>query len=226
MEGERRGPGAHQGAGGSNESDGARALLAEILLATGQKPAAAAEAERAIADARGRVNVLEGLLIGSMAGSAAARAEFGRVADALPFGSDKATPYLVDAVVAIEAGRYADALPLLRRFALHVPPGPIAAEVRQPRVMLDYWTGRARLGLGNDAEAAEAFTRVVDAGPSRLWTPIDFVRSLYYLGQIAQRRGDRARAREYYGRFLSYWKDGDIDRDKVQEALKYVGAGL
>ena len=40
------------------------------------------------------------------------------------------------------------------------------------------------------------------------------------LGQIAEKEGDRAKARDYYARFLKYWKDGDIDRDKVQDALK------
>ena len=46
------------------------------------------------------------------------------------------------------------------------------------------------------------------------------MRSFYYLGQIAERQGDAAKAREHYKRFLSYWKDGDIDRDKVAEAIK------
>jgi cytochrome c-type biogenesis protein CcmH/NrfG len=57
----------------------------------------------------------------------------------------------------------------------------------------------------------------------RLQTPFEYVRSLYYLAQIAERAGDRARARDYYARFLKYWKDGDIDRDKVADALKKVG---
>jgi hypothetical protein len=53
-----------------------------------------------------------------------------------------------------------------------------------------------------------------------LFTPIEFVRSHYYLAQIAERSGDPVKAREYYQRFLFYWKDGDIDRDKVAEAIK------
>ena len=56
----------------------------------------------------------------------------------------------------------------------------------------------------------------------RLNYPIEFVRSLYFLGQIAERQGDRARAAEYYRRFLQYWGDGDIDRDKVADARKKI----
>jgi len=113
---------------------------------------------------------------------------------------------------------------LLRGFAGQVSPGTIGAgavfSIRQPRTLLDYWTGLAQIGAGNDAAAATHFERVAASGYSRLFTPIEYVRSLYYLGEIADRRGDRAKAREYYGRFLKYWKDGDIDRDKVQSALK------
>ena len=54
----------------------------------------------------------------------------------------------------------------------------------------------------------------------RLFTPIEYVRSHYYLAAIAERTGDAAKAREHYQRFLFYWRDGDIDRDKVAEAIK------
>jgi hypothetical protein len=29
-------------------------------------------------------------------------------------------------------------------------------------------------------------------------------------------------AREYYRRFVDYWKDGDIDREQVEEALRKI----
>jgi serine/threonine protein kinase/Tfp pilus assembly protein PilF len=209
-----------QGPGGSNQSTTLRAIVAEVLMARGQRQAAAVEAERAIAESRGGSTLLDGLLIGSIAGSAAARREFQRVADSLPHGSDKATPFLTDAIVAIEAGRAAEGLGLLQQFAPHVPPGPIGQTARQPRVMLEYWSGRARFAQQDDAAAAGHFTEVVNAGFGRVVMPFEYVRSFYYLAQIADRAGDRAKAREYYGRFLTYWKDGDIDRDKVQEALK------
>jgi hypothetical protein len=49
------------------------------------------------------------------------------------------------------------------------------------------------------------------------------VRSLYFLGQISERKGDRANAAEYYRRFVQYWGDGDMDRDRVADARKKAG---
>ena len=38
--------------------------------------------------------------------------------------------------------------------------------------------------------------------------------------QIAAQSGDRAKAINYYRRFLGYWGEGEMDRDKVAEARK------
>ena len=48
--------------------------------------------------------------------------------------------------------------------------------------------------------------------------PVEFVRSFYFLGKINENRGDMEKAREYYRRFYEYWKDGDMDRERVDEA--------
>jgi hypothetical protein len=50
--------------------------------------------------------------------------------------------------------------------------------------------------------------------------PIEFVRSVYFLGQIAERQGERDKARAFYGRFVEYWGEGDMDRDRVADARK------
>jgi hypothetical protein len=172
--------------------------------------------------------ILDALFQASVAGSADARAELTRITNTLPAGSDKYLGHLADGIVATGTGRFRDALPLIQRYEKEASPGPVAAgaifPIRQPRVLSDYWTARAQFGSGNDAEAARRFTRVVDAGWSRLFTPIEYIRSFYYLGQIAEKQGDRAKAREYYGKFLRYWKDGDIDRDKVADALEKIGS--
>ncbi|MEO7133658.1 MAG: tetratricopeptide repeat protein, partial [Vicinamibacterales bacterium] len=219
---------ADQDPSGTTASGIARALLAEIALAHHRPAEAAALALQAIADARGRVLAGEAMYQGSVAGSAQARAEYARIAGALPAGSDKVWPEFADAVVAIESGRHVEALPMIRRVAAQLSPGVVAAgapiPVRQPLTLVDYWTARAQFAAGNYAEAAPRFRKVVDAGWARLFTPIEYVRSFYYLAKIAEKQGDRVKAREYYGRFLKYWKDGDIDRDTVQDALKKIGS--
>ena len=48
--------------------------------------------------------------------------------------------------------------------------------------------------------------------------PMLYVRSFFFLGEIAEKKGEKAAARGYYERFLKYWKDGDTDRDRVAEA--------
>ena len=82
--------------------------------------------------------------------------------------------------------------------------------------------GSAYLAAGNDVEAEKRFTRLT-SGLERVVHPIEYVRSLYFLAQIADRRGDRAKAHECYQQFLSYWGDGDIDRDKVADARARIG---
>ena len=108
-----------------------------------------------------------------------------------------------------------------------MPPGPVAAgdnlPVRQPRTLADYWTARAQIGSGNDAEAATRFTRISTQG-RRGYSRRSIHRQLLLPRTNAEKQGDRAKSREYYGKFLKYWKDGDIDRDKVADALKKNGS--
>jgi tetratricopeptide (TPR) repeat protein len=47
-----------------------------------------------------------------------------------------------------------------------------------------------------------------------------YARSFYLLAGIHERRGDPARARERYSRFLDLWRDGDMERGWVAEAKK------
>ena len=44
------------------------------------------------------------------------------------------------------------------------------------------------------------------------------VRSFYFLATIHENRGEMETAREYYRHFYEYWKNGDMDRERVEEA--------
>jgi hypothetical protein len=79
------------------------------------------------------------------------------------------------------------------------PPPPL-----HPAIWFDL--GSAYLAAGDDAKAGVRFQRIVDATES-VRAPIEFVRSLDFLSQIAGRRGDQVKAREYRRRYLDYWKD-------------------
>ena len=78
------------------------------------------------------------------------------------------------------------------------------------------------LDAHDDPQAQSRFERIVTSGLLRAGDPLPFVRSLYLLGQIHERKGDRAKAAEYYRRFVQYWGDGDIDRERVADARKKV----
>ena len=209
---------------GSQSAAAIRGSVAEIYNARGETAAAAREAARAAQDANGNLSIIEALFQGTVARSAPLRAEYQRLADVLPFGSDKVLPLLADAVVAVEDGQHQKALDLVQRVLPELPLGPVASgavfPVRQPRMIAEYVQGLAHLGLGNADAARRHFETIVNAGYMRLYTPMEYVRSHYYLAQIAEKTGDAAKARGHYQRFLFYWKDGDIDRDKVAEAIK------
>jgi DNA-binding winged helix-turn-helix (wHTH) protein/tetratricopeptide (TPR) repeat protein len=77
--------------------------------------------------------------------------------------------------------------------------------------------GRAYWEAGERPKAVHWFQRIVECGHERLYWPIFYVRSFYYLGKYHESRGEDPEALHYYQRFLDFWKDGDIDRNRVAE---------
>lgn len=72
------------------------------------------------------------------------------------------------------------------------------------------------------AAAAEQFRRMTESGSQRIYYPHQYVRSFYYLGKIAEQDGDDAAARRNYQRFLDYWGEGELDRERVAEARAFL----
>ena len=137
-------------------------------------------------------------------------------------------PLLADAVVAVEDGRHQRRCNLVAaRASRKLRPGLIGVGVASRSAsrarMLDYWRGRADSASATCRGGACISSSIVDRRVMRLFTPIEYVRSLYYLG--ADRRKDTAtppRRANTTGASSCYWKDGDIDRDKVPDAMKKV----
>jgi tetratricopeptide (TPR) repeat protein len=88
---------------------------------------------------------------------------------------------------------------------------------QNPHVPIWYALGEAFLAAGRDRDAATSFERVTEAGYERFAWPIEYVRSFYFLGTIHEKGGDTIKAREAYRRFVGYWKNGDLDRDRIAE---------
>jgi len=89
------------------------------------------------------------------------------------------------------------------------------------QALILFTLAEVRLRDGDAAGAAELFTLIIESGSQRLYYPYEYVRSFYYLGKIAEDDGDAAAARRHYQRFLDYWGEGELDRDRVAEARAF-----
>jgi eukaryotic-like serine/threonine-protein kinase len=214
---------------GSAQTAAAWTLSADLLLETGKPSAALVLAQRAVADVglRGPLSVQSLALVaraqtrlGHAAEAEKAEAEYLRRANLVP---SEFIRQIVSLGHAAEMARNA-----------HDTKKELE-EILQAEALTRKWPGQAGntglffdlgsayLRAGNDAEAAKRFETIVTSGTLRTNDPLQYVRSLYFLGEINDRKGDRAKAADYYRQFLRYWGEGDMDRDKVAEARKRVG---
>ena len=81
---------------------------------------------------------------------------------------------------------------------------------------------RGGVARGRPADALPWFQKVADSGHEHVREPVEFVRSFYFLGRIYEQQGDMTKAREAYRRYVGYWKDGDLDRDRIAEAQRKI----
>lgn len=222
-----------QGPRGSNESAAARARAAWVMLARAQPAEALAEATRGLADARGRDAWFELAGIAAVAATQQGRSgeadkslnALNQGANALPGSArERLRVHLTSGLMALAGKNTLSAIRELGQAETILPPGGSSilglgpTDQRAPIVW--FALGNAYLSAGQDAEAKTRFERIVASDYQRLYRPLEFVRSFYYLGQIAERQGDMAKARQHYARFAKYWKDGDLDRPQVEEALR------
>ena len=105
----------------------------------------------------------------------------------------------------------------LRDAPVESPPD-VARQAPDVRVA-DQVVGGPDQRAGRDDDAARLLERL-QAGYERVFAMEAWARSFYLLGQIYERRGDTARAREQYARFLDLWRDGDLERGWIAEAEK------
>ena len=132
-------------------------------------------------------------------------------------------------------GRFADAIPWLERTRSVVPDNlevnfTLGQAYIQTRNAAAARTALARtFGVAADSAAAHVVAaqlmirlRMEALAEEELALALKLdprtVRANFLLGQIAEKAGDLARARQHYQRFVDDWKDGDLDRENVARA--------
>jgi tetratricopeptide (TPR) repeat protein len=92
---------------------------------------------------------------------------------------------------------------------------------------LDY-LAEAYIQAGRWPEAQKAYEEIQSLKFPITWEPANaviYVRSFYKLGQMLERKGERAGAAKCYRNFLDLWKDADPGLPEVEDAKKRL-AGL
>ncbi|HET7697622.1 MAG TPA: protein kinase [Vicinamibacterales bacterium] len=203
-----------------------RNRMVELLLRQGKAASAAAQAELAAADARNRNTEFESLQLLAIARAAAGRPADAEQTVALLETRARVLPDSVREIrrvhwargeMAMLRGDAAAAVEELGKAVAMLPPrgAPAPPPSSHPDLLLA--AAAANIKAARDAEAAALLERL-QSGQERLFRLDTFVRSLFLLGQIYERRGDTARARVQYERFLGFWRGGDLEPGWVAAA--------
>jgi len=140
-----------------------------------------------------------------------------RLADGAPTTQVERRLRWTRGIVALEMRDVDTAVSELTRAAALLPPNPM-----ERGLPILYALACAEFAAGRDADARALFRQLV-ASSARTSAPLEFTRSLYFLATIADRHGEAVAAKEYYTRFLWYWGDGDLDRERVAAARQRLG---
>jgi tetratricopeptide (TPR) repeat protein len=214
-------------------------IAGHVLLETERPDAALKHAQRAQKDGRGNFPEWRGIFV-----EALARAKLGRMDEAevaaerlkqrtepIPTEKEKRRYHHLQGELALARKETSRAVEELEKTQTKLPPRgrngwivTASARVDLPQhVPIWYSLASAYLAAGTEEKAAEWYRRIIEAGVERVEWPIPYVRSFYFLGKIHENRGEMEKARTYYRRFYEYWKDGDMDRERVEEAKSKLG---
>jgi tetratricopeptide (TPR) repeat protein len=221
---------AGEGPNGSALSAMARVFAGRVLMDQGKAGLALASAQRAVDDARGQgpewdASELIGAAqsrLGRAADAAKTLEEMSRRAAARPSDREKRRVHHLAGLIALDRNDLPSAIQSLKQADAMLSLGGVFGPP-PPHVPIWFDMAAASLKAGDIEEAKTRFQRIVDSGAMRTVYPLQFVRSLYFLGQINERQGDAEKARALYRRFVQYWGDGDVDRDRVAEARRKIG---
>jgi eukaryotic-like serine/threonine-protein kinase len=205
--------------------------IGELRLARGEMPLARAAAEKGRLEGKGSPAEMDGLRLSAIVHARmdeAAAAE--QMVDALrTFAKQIPAPSAARMVnstvgtVALARGNPKEAVDALTKAQATLKPRPQPGPPTD-HVRIWFELAEAHLAAGDRIAASKWFQQIVDSQVERVYYPVQFVRSYYFLGQIAEQNGDREKARDNYQRFVGYWKDADFDRGRVAEAMGKISS--
>ena len=212
---------------------GAAIHSSDILLARNEPSRALAEAQRAQSEDESGYVGLDAIFHRVLAharleqwGEAEAAAEKLHLkVKSIPGERDKRSYRWLLGEMALARGDTGKAIEDLERASSLLPPrgfplhGPGGAPHHVP---LWFSLASAYLEEGDGENAAVGFARIAKSTTEHILTPIPYVRSFYFLGKIHEERGEVDEARKYYRRFIEFWGDGDLDRDRIEEARSKI----
>lgn len=208
-------------------------LSAAVKLQIGDAKASLDTATRARDVGRGNASEWQALTLASMAsatlgdweGARRLESELERKTAGLPTQKERRRLYYLRGELANTAGAPKEAVEALREAeSLLAPRGfPITMQIPQ-HVPIRYARAEAHRAAGESREAMRWYRSVAESTTERLVWPIPFVRSLYRLGRLNENAGDHEQAIAYYRRYLSYWRDGELDRADVEMAERKVAS--
>jgi serine/threonine-protein kinase len=208
------------------------ALRARVLLETGRPAPALAASSVARRDGRGDRGEWEGLYLASLAHLAlgereraqAVAADLARETVAVPGQKEERRHRHLLGQIAPGTDAAGALAHLAHAESLLPPRGVYLTHDHVPQhVPVWYSLAATHLRLGNLDPARAYFLKIVESHGERVLWPMEYVRSLYFLADIHDQRGEVAEAREARERFLAYWEAGDIDRERVEETRAKLG---
>ncbi len=205
---------------------------ARVLLEKGQAARALERAQQAQREGEGDFPEWEGLFLAALAqarlghreGAETTAEALRRKTESLPTEKEKRRSHHLAGELALGRGDARFAIKELEQAQSMLPargPLPPFPLVRPQHQHVPVWfsLATAYLAAGEEEKAAEGFYRITESTTEHIFWPIPYVQSFYFLGKIHENRGELDKAREYYRRFVDFWKDGDMDRKRVEEAL-------
>jgi tetratricopeptide (TPR) repeat protein len=201
-------------------------LSAHVLVEIGETAKALDHTKTAQRQGQGNVPEWEGLFyealaqarLGQWQGADMAAEELRTIAESLPTQKEERRYHHLLGELARIRGDTGLAVEELELAKSMLPEGSNDST----HVAIWFSLAHAYLESGDEPKASQWFRRITENGYLHIYWPIPYVRSFYFLGKIHENRGDMERARECYRRFYEFWKDGDMDRARVEEAKRKI----